>query len=107
MNTYELRTLLIERAKIREPYLEFLRAESMSTGIYVLAPGEEDQQTPHREDELYYVVEGEAKITVADQVESVHPGTAIFVAANVPHRFHSIMQELVVLVIFAPPESNT
>ncbi len=106
MKTWELRGLLAEREKGPDPYLEFLRVESMSTGIYVLAPEEEDKQEPHRQDELYFVVEGEAKITVADQEASVRSGTAVFVPANVPHRFHSITRELVLLVFFAPAESD-
>jgi hypothetical protein len=39
-------------------YLEFLRVPAMSTGVYVLPKGGADPQTPHREDEMYYVVRG-------------------------------------------------
>jgi quercetin dioxygenase-like cupin family protein len=37
--------------------------------------------------------------------QEVTTGSVIFVAAEVDHRFHSITEELVVLVFFAPAES--
>jgi mannose-6-phosphate isomerase-like protein (cupin superfamily) len=37
--------------------------------------------------------------------EPVGPGTVIFVAAGVEHRFYDIVEELTVLVFFAPAES--
>jgi mannose-6-phosphate isomerase-like protein (cupin superfamily) len=106
MTTYEMDNLRSERARKDQPYLEFLRAESMSAGIYVLGPGEQDMQEPHRQDELYFVVRGEGRITVADEDAEVRTGSTIFVAANVPHHFHSIGRELTLLVFFAPPEST-
>ncbi|MGD0306967.1 MAG: hypothetical protein ABSC71_19255 [Candidatus Acidiferrales bacterium] len=39
-------------------YTEFLRAPSMSAGVYALKVGATDAQTPHKEDEIYYVVGG-------------------------------------------------
>ena len=36
--------------------------------------------------------------------EAVGPGTIIFVAADVEHRFYDIAEELTVLVFFAPAE---
>ena len=49
-------------AKSDKPYLEFLRAPSLSAGIYVLDAGATDTQTPHHEDEVYYVASGRAKM---------------------------------------------
>jgi len=36
----------------------------------------------------------------------VNPGDLLFVAAREEHRFHSIEDELVALVVFAPAESE-
>jgi mannose-6-phosphate isomerase-like protein (cupin superfamily) len=87
------------------PYLEFLRRESMSCGLYVLEAGAEDPQEPHQEDEVYVVLEGRAAIMVAGEDRPVGPGSVVFVARTVPHRFHDIGARLSVLVFFAPAES--
>jgi mannose-6-phosphate isomerase-like protein (cupin superfamily) len=42
---------------------------------------------------------------VAEEERAVEPGTVIFVPARVEHRFHSITEDLVVLVMFAPAET--
>lgn len=103
---FELQT---ERAASGKRYLEFLRVPALSTGIYVLPKEGTDQQTPHHQDEIYYVVRGRArmKITRDDQAPEdrlVIGGTVIFVEAGTEHKFHSIEEELVVLVVFGPAE---
>jgi mannose-6-phosphate isomerase-like protein (cupin superfamily) len=88
-----------------ELYLEFLRRDSMSCGLYVLEPGADDPQEPHQEDEVYVVVAGRARLSMADQDQPVGPGSVLFVARAVPHRFHDVTERLSVLVFFAPAES--
>jgi mannose-6-phosphate isomerase-like protein (cupin superfamily) len=90
-----------------EAFLEFLRRESMSAGLYVLEAGADDQQQPHDQDELYHVLEGRAVLEVDGDQRPVKAGSTIFVAARTPHRFHSIAAKLSVLVVFAPPEGST
>jgi mannose-6-phosphate isomerase-like protein (cupin superfamily) len=97
------------RQRIRGPipYAEFLRIPAMSCGLYVLEPGEEDMQRPHDQDEIYYFLSGAAHIRVAaanrpPEDRTIAPGHVIFVAAHDEHKFHSITQELVLLVVFAP-----
>lgn len=87
-------------------YLEFLRIPAMSAGVYVLPAGSTDSQSPHREDEMYYVARGSARMRAGSDDQAVGAGSVIFVAANVPHRFYDIAEELVVLVFFAPAEST-
>jgi mannose-6-phosphate isomerase-like protein (cupin superfamily) len=87
------------------PYREFLRVPSMSAGVYVLAPGSTDAQTPHHEDEVYYVIRGRARFSAGGEDQEVFAGSVIFVAAEVEHRFHDITEELAVLVLFAPAET--
>jgi len=88
------------------PYFEFLSVPDLSAGLYVLAPGQPDLQQPHTEDEIYYVVRGAARITVGEEVRDVREGSIVFVAAGVPHRFHDIAEELVLLVAFGPAEAS-
>jgi len=85
-------------------YIEFLRQRSMSAGVYVLPAGSADRQSPHREDEVYYVTQGRARFQQGEETRSVAPGDVLFVPAGEPHRFLDIAEELVLLVVFAPPE---
>src|SRR5215210_3913533 len=94
MHAFELSQVDEERAKLGKLYLEFLRVPSISAGLYVLKAGRVDPQRPHTEDEIYYVVRGRATITVADEDRPVEPGSVIYVAAGVPHRFHTIEEDL-------------
>ncbi|HEY8446386.1 MAG TPA: cupin domain-containing protein [Thermomicrobiales bacterium] len=87
-------------------YYEFLRVPSLSVGLYVLPAGGEDPQTPHREDEVYVVLEGRAVLSVAGEDHPVQRGSIVFVAKEVEHRFHSIEETLRVLVFFAPAHTS-
>lgn len=84
---------------------EFLRVEALSAGLYVLEPGASDPQLPHREDELYVVVQGRGALRVGELDYLVQAGSIVFVAAQAAHHFHSIVERLEVLVFFAPAES--
>lgn len=103
---FESSTLLAQQIVKGEPFLEFLRRDSMSAGLYVLDAGADDTQQPHAEDELYYVLEGRAVLEVGGDQRPVQPGSLVFVAAGVAHRFHSIASKLSVLAFFAPAESR-
>jgi mannose-6-phosphate isomerase-like protein (cupin superfamily) len=94
-----------QRAESGRAYREFLRVPSMSAGLYVLPAGAVDRQKPHREDEIYYVLRGRARIKAGPEDREVSVGSMIFVAAEVGHRFYDIEEELVVLVMFSPAET--
>jgi mannose-6-phosphate isomerase-like protein (cupin superfamily) len=104
MQAFELAPLLEERKESNKSYLEFLKVPDLSMGLYVLPAGGVDAQLPHTEDEVYYVVSGKAQILVADEDRAVQPGSVVYVAKNMEHRFHSIEEELTLLVFFAPAE---
>ena len=104
MQAYELTQLITQRETSSKLYLEFLKVSDLSMGLYVLPAGGMDPQSPHTEDEVYYVVSGRAKIKVADEDRDVQAGSIVYVAKNVEHRFHSIEEELAVIVFFAPAE---
>lgn len=74
--------------------------------MYVLPKGSRDSQEPHREDELYAVMEGRGRIRVAGEDREVRRGSLVFVPALAEHRFHSIEEDLTVLVFFAPAEGT-
>jgi mannose-6-phosphate isomerase-like protein (cupin superfamily) len=95
-----------QRAEKSKLYLEFLRIPAMSAGVYVLPEGGTDPQKPHREDEMYYVVRGRARMQVGSEQAGVRTGSVIFVEAELEHRFYDIEEELEVLVFFAPAEQE-
>lgn len=102
---FPLADIRARRKRAGELYVEFLRIPAMSAGFYALPAGGTDPQTPHREDEVYYVIRGRAAITIADREHPVQPGDTVFVAKGVEHRFHSVTEPLELLVVFAPQES--
>lgn len=102
---WQISPLEEQRAKADKRYLEFLRIPAMSAGLYVLPAGGADPQSPHQEDEMYYVVRGKAQMRVGAESQLVGAGSVIFVEARLEHRFYDITEELVVLVFFAPAES--
>ena len=104
MQAFELARLIQQRADSNKLYLEFLKVPDLSMGLYVLPTGGVDPQSPHTEDEVYYVVGGRAQIKVVDEDRAVQAGSIVYVAKNVEHRFHSIEEELTVIVFFAPAE---
>lgn len=85
--------------------MEFFRAPSLSMTIYALPAGATDEQQPHNEDEVYYVVEGRAQFRVEDESRAVQAGSVLFVEKHVEHRFHAIEEDLTLLVFFAPAKT--
>lgn len=106
MNAFEIFEIIAEQQQSGKLYLEFLREPSLSVGLYTLPAGGTDPQQPHTEDEVYYVISGRGSIRVDDEDRAVKPGSIVFVGARVEHYFHSITEELKVLVFFAPAEGS-
>ena len=104
MHAHDLADLLAAHRRQDRLYTEFLRVPALSAGLYVLPAGGADPQQPHSEDEIYYVVSGRASIQVDGENRPVSAGSFVYVPATVPHRFHTIEEELVILVCFAPAE---
>ena len=102
MTTFKIADLIEMRRESGESYLEFLNVPSMRLGIYELPAGSDDPQRPHAQDEMYYAIGGRAQIRVGDEDAPIARGSVIFVEAGVPHRFHSITEDLTLLVAFAP-----
>jgi mannose-6-phosphate isomerase-like protein (cupin superfamily) len=102
---FEISQLEQMQNRVGKRYFEFLRVPAMSAGLYILPACGSDQQSPHKEDEMYYVVRGKAKMRAGMEDRSVTAGSVIFVAAGVEHKFYEIEEDLQVLVFFAPAES--
>ncbi len=104
MEAWEFGELDATRVVEGKLYREFHRVPDLSAGLYVLEAGATDAQSPHTEDELYYVVAGRGVVTVDNERRNVTAGSVVFVAATVPHRFSEIVERLELLVVFGPAE---
>lgn len=106
MDLFEIADVLARRRASSGGYVEFLRVPALSVGAYHLPVNGVDPQSPHAEDEIYYVIRGRATIRVGDEGRPVREGTVVYVRANEPHAFHSITKDLEILVVFAPAEGT-
>ena len=82
-------------------WIDFMKIRRMEAGVLRLRPGEEDTQTPHNEDELYFVAEGSGYVEVGGEKKPVKKGSIIFVPAETGHYFYGNKDLLVVLYVFA------
>jgi mannose-6-phosphate isomerase-like protein (cupin superfamily) len=102
---YDLTTYL-EKVKNSSSYFStFINKNGLAAGILVLQPGEEDTQTPHDSDEVYYVISGTGFLKIKDEDYKVSKNKLFFVAKNVEHFFHGNTNELKVLYFFGGPDS--
>jgi mannose-6-phosphate isomerase-like protein (cupin superfamily) len=106
MDLQDMPRIVEEAQASGRAYTEFMRYPSLSLGLYRLAAGGVDEQSPHGEDEVYYVISGRAQVLVGEESRAVGPGSLVFVAAGVEHRFHDIAEDLNLLVFFAPAEGS-
>jgi mannose-6-phosphate isomerase-like protein (cupin superfamily) len=89
-----------------DPWIEFQRSADLSTGLYVLEVGEQDEQEPHTEDEIYVCLGGRARFVTPSSECEVMPGSIIFVPADEDHRFVDITERLQLVVVFGPAEGS-
>ena len=102
---YDLDTYL-EKIKNNDSYFQtFINKDSLAAGVLVLKPGEEDTQTPHDSDEVYYVISGNGFLKIKDKDYKVSKDKLFFVAKDVEHCFHGNTKELKVLYFFGGPDS--
>ena len=98
---------LITQQKEREGFwYEFLRVPRLYCGLYVLPVGTKDPQQPHADDEVYYVVKGRGIIQVEGDDMPLQEGSVAYVAADAEHHFHSITEDLTLLVFFEASGSS-
>lgn len=103
MQPINVETVLKRLDREDELFVEFLRRDALSLELYRLPAGATDPQEPHTEDEVYYIVEGTAKIRIDGESYPVEPGDVVYVERGVDHEFFDIEADLVTLIVFAPP----
>ncbi len=102
---YDLDTYL-EKINNNNSYFQtFINKDSLAAGVLVLKPSEEDTQTPHDSDEVYYVISGDGFLKIKDKDYKVSKDKLFFVAKDVEHFFHGNTKELKVLYFFGGTDS--
>jgi len=84
-------------------WISRLASADLSVGTYSIPAGGLDDQTPHTEDEIYVVASGRATLVTPSGTAQVGRGSVVFVPANEAHQFTEILDDLAMVVIFAPP----
>ncbi|HEU4947939.1 MAG TPA: cupin domain-containing protein [Kribbella sp.] len=84
-------------------FAEHLRTDALSVGTYSIPAGGVDDQLPHHEDEIYVVTTGRARLVTPSGTAKVGPGDVLYVPAEEQHTFTDIIEDLALLVFFAPP----
>ena len=79
---------------------EILHTPSISTSVYRLPVGCRDLQAPHLEDEVYFVLEGKARLKIDNTEYQVGRGNNVFIRATTEHSFFDIEEDLTVLAFF-------
>jgi mannose-6-phosphate isomerase-like protein (cupin superfamily) len=83
------------------PFVTVMAGGTMSVEIF--APQGVDLQTPHSQDELYFVQTGRGELVINGQRFTAAAGDAFFVAAQVEHRFENFSKDFVTWVVFYGP----
>jgi mannose-6-phosphate isomerase-like protein (cupin superfamily) len=81
-------------------------AEVMKHGtmtVEIFAPKEQDYQSTHEQDELYFIVSGRGDFWLNGETMPFAPGDAIFVPARVEHCFTTFTPDFVTWVVFYGP----
>lgn len=81
-------------------------AERGSLRLLASFPLRTNAQTPHEQDELYFVVQGQGVLFHDGQREPFVAGDAMFVAAGVEHHFEDFTDDLAVWVVFHGPKGG-
>ena len=68
------------------------------------APKAVDNQTPHDQDELYFVISGTGMFEHGLERVTFAPGHVLFVAAHEPHRFSNFTDDFATWVLFYGPK---
>lgn len=74
-----------------------------SLNLKLSLPVNPNEQSPHSQDEIYVIMQGEGVLFHDGKRESFGPGDVMFIAAGTEHRFEDFTEDLTVWVIFYGP----
>ena len=102
---YDLTTYLEKIENSSSYFSTFIDKESLAAGVLLLKPGESDTQTPHENDEIYFIISGDGFLKIKNKDYEISKNRLFFVAKNVKHFFHGNTEELKVLYFFGGSDS--
>jgi mannose-6-phosphate isomerase-like protein (cupin superfamily) len=102
---YDITTYLEKIENSGSYFSTFIDRESLAAGVLLLKPGEDDTQTPHENDEIYFILSGDGFLKIKNKNYEVSKNRLFFVAKNVKHFFHGNTEELKVLYFFGGSDS--
>ena len=83
-----------------------LLMEHGSMQLRFYAPKGEDKQTPHDQDELYFIHSGKATLLLEGEPLACTPGSVHFVPAGAVHRFIDFSRDFSTWVVFWGPKGG-
>lgn len=63
------------------------------------APKGKDYQTPHDEDEFYFIIRGSGVLIIGGEANTFAAGDAFFIPAKVPHYFKNFSDDFATWVV--------
>jgi mannose-6-phosphate isomerase-like protein (cupin superfamily) len=90
-----------EQWPIGERFITALSHGSMSVELY--APIDHDPQTPHPQDELYFIQSGQAELLIEGERHTCSAGMVFFVPAGAIHQFETFSADFTTWVVFWGP----
>ena len=80
------------------PFVKLMEHGTMSVEYF--APVNVDDQTPHRQDELYIISKGSGTFNLNGEKIAFSTGDVLFVPAGIGHRFENFTNDFATWVIF-------
>jgi mannose-6-phosphate isomerase-like protein (cupin superfamily) len=93
-----------EQWPMGERFVSAFAHGTMSVEFY--APVGNDPQTPHRQDELYFIHSGSGDFVMAGERYTCQAGAVFFVPAGLEHRFENFTSDFSTWVVFWGPQGG-
>jgi mannose-6-phosphate isomerase-like protein (cupin superfamily) len=87
-----------------ERFVQAFAHGTMSVELY--APVGTDPQSPHAQDELYFIHAGTGTFRCGETRHAFGPGDCFFVPAGMDHRFEAFSEDFATRVVFWGPEGG-
>lgn len=92
------------KKEVEKPFTVLMKHGTMAVEYF--APQKTDNQTPHRQDELYVIVRGHGHFNRKSEMIECKAGDVLFVPAGMEHRFENFTDDFATWVIFYGPEGG-